>query len=183
MTEERSQTSATAEQTSSANEFDDVAQSVDELTQTIEDVTEGGTILLDEAGTSTSGRRSIAAAGEDHALRRDLLPSGGTTPFDTDLGLDTSVDDPLNLSRSVSNEQLERRLNAHGRRLKDVEERLDDVAAALDGLVDVLAGEEQRPVGDVLQDVLDDEMTQREAAAELGWSRAKVSRVINQIHE
>lgn len=30
---------------------------------------------------------------------------------------------------------------------------------------------------------LDDEITQRQAAAELGWSQSKVSQVVNQIHE
>lgn len=56
-----------------------------------------------------------------------------------------------------------------------VEDKIDTVLEALD--VDT------RPACDVLQDVLDDEITQREAAEELGWSASRVQKAIHVIQE
>lgn len=171
MAEDRPTTSQAAEQTEdrtvSSDRFDDVVQSVEGLKQSVDELDSGSSVLFDE-------RRPAANGGG-----LSDVPGLGTSP-----GLpDPSTDPPLGIDPTPSNRDLKRRINAHGRRLKEVEERLDDVVDALDGLVDVLAADEQRPVGDVLQDVLDDEITQRQAAAELGWSRAKVSQVVAQIHE
>ena len=168
MAGDRSQPSQTAEQTEertvSSDRFDDVVESVDGLKQSVDELDTGSSILFDESPSPIEQTRRRG---------NDLI--GGSSRGG--LGLpDTSTDPPLGFDPSPSNRQLEKRLNRHGRRLKKVEERLD-------GLVDVLASDEQRPVGEVLQDVLDDEITQRQAAAELGWSCSKVSQVVNQIHE
>lgn len=175
MAGDRSQPSQTAEQTEertvSSDRFDDVVQSVDGLKQSVDELDTGSSILFDESPSPIEQTRRRG---------NDLI--GGSSPGGLNFP-DTSTDPPLGFDPSPSNRQLEKRLNRHGRRLKKVEERLDDVVDALDGLVDVLAADEQRPVGEVLQDVLDDEITQRQAAAELGWSQSKVSQVVNQIHE
>ena len=168
MAGDRSQPSQTAEQTEertvSSDRFDDVVESVDGLKQSVDELDTGSSILFDESPSPIEQTRRRG---------NDLI--GGSSRGG--LGLpDTSTDPPLGFDPSPSNRQLEKRLNRHGRRLKKVEERLD-------GLVDVLASDEQRPVGEVLQDVLDDEITQRQAAAELGWSQAKVSQVVTKIHE
>ena len=168
MAGDRSQPSQTAEQTEertvSSDRFDDVVESVDGLKQSVDELDTGSSILFDESPSPIEQTRRRG---------NDLI--GGSSRGG--LGLpDTSTDPPLGFDPSPSNRQLEKRLNRHGRRLKKVEERLD-------GLVDVLASDEQRPVGEVLQDVLDDEITRRQAAAELGWSQAKVSQVVTKIHE
>lgn len=193
MAGDRSQPSQTAEQTEertvssgnlltsddprfvSGSTVDEVVDTAEQLRQAVDDLPSGSSILFDEAGSSISSRRGAAALGEDYANRRTVPTNRtGGNPFD-DSGLGTSIGDPLDFTRSPSNRDLEKKLNAYGRRLKRVEEKLDDVLDALDV--------EQRPVGEVLQDVLDDELSQREAADELGWSAAKVSQVVNQIHE
>lgn len=171
MAEERSQQSRTAEQTEertvSSDRFDDVVQSVEGLKQSVDDLGSDSSILFD-------GRRPIG--GGD---RIGYVPGIGNSP-----GLpDPSTDPPLGIDPTPSNGDLKRRINAQGRRLKKVEERLDEVVDALDGLVDVITPEEQRPVGEVLQDVIDDEITQHQAAAELGWSRSKVHKIVNQIRD
>lgn len=172
MAGDRSQPSQTAEQTKertvSSDRFDDVVQSVDCLKQSVDELDTGSSILFDESPSPIQRGGGIGD-----------VPNIGRSP-----GLpDPSTDPPLGIDPKPSNRELKRKLNAQGRRLREVEERLDDVVDALDGLVDVLAADEQRPVGEVLQDVLDDEITQRQAAAELGWSQSKVSQVVNHIHE
>jgi hypothetical protein len=97
----------------------------------------------------------------------------GQPEFDPDIG-SPSTTDPLGLSTTVSNSELKRLINKHNRRLARLEKKVDQL------LVEI--GAEPRPVGEVLQDVLDDELTQREAADELGWSQARVSQVVNEIH-
>lgn len=173
MAEDRSQPSQTAEETEertvSSERFDDVVDSVDGLKQSVDELDSGSSILFDEREPRPSG------------LQLERNPSG---KIGGGLDLpDPSTSPPLGIEPKPSNRELKRRLNSQGRRLKKVEDRLDDIVETLDELVDVLATDEQRPVGEVLQDVLDDEITQRQAAVELGWSASKVSQVVNQIHE
>jgi 2-hydroxychromene-2-carboxylate isomerase len=77
-------------------------------------------------------------------------------------------------STMVSNSELKRLIDKHNRRLARLEEKVDQLL--------VETGAEPRPVGEVLQDVLDDELTQCEATEELGWCQARVSQVVNEIH-
>jgi len=118
MAGDRSQPSQTAEQTEertvSSDRFDDVVQSVDGLKQSVDELDTGSSILFDESPIQRGG-----GIGD--------VPNIGRSP-----GLpDPSTSPPLGIDPKPSNRELKRKLNAQGRRLREVEERLDDVVDAL----------------------------------------------------
>lgn len=189
--------------------FDERVEEVRELRETVTEAEPGSSILFDERDESPTNwrrrvgesigatalfdgniksvnplremdkkeRRRRAASGKDFAMRHGTVPTNRTGGSGLGDDLDRGgqlVDDQLNFTRSVSNRELEKKLHVYGRRLARVEEKLDEVLNAVDD-------EPGRPVGGVLQDLVDDNIGVRQAAFELGWSHQKVRNVIHEI--
>lgn len=135
-------------------------------------------------GTSQKPDRDSAAKAEEEARKRSVGPRSSTTSGGRDGGPSSSLgsgtsDDPLGLSRSVSNRDLEKKLHAYGRKIDDLEDAVERVEAKLDAVVSLLGGATER---ETIVAAATGEITHTAAAEILDVSTATVSKRVQELH-